>query len=73
MPFEKMINQDLPVSTPPCIYLRSKAMYVEGTQRPTTDSPCWCNLTQHVLGPDQSFVGVRECGTGRTCYRETIG
>jgi hypothetical protein len=54
------------------MHLRSKSMYVEGTQRPSEKSPCWCNQTQHVLGPDQQFAGARNCTTGRECYRPSM-
>jgi len=71
MPFEKSLDERPAVTSPPCVHLRSKAMYVEGTQRPAESSPCWCNLTQHSRGPDQEFAGVRECVPGRACFRET--
>jgi len=72
MPYERAIDESAPVTTPPCMHLRSKSMYVEGTQRPSENSPCWCNQTQHVLGPDQQFAGARNCTTGRECYRPSM-
>ena len=77
MPFKKTSESELPVNTRPCIYLRSKAIYVTGSldnpEHPDEDSShtCWCNLTQHVLGPDQCEVGRSECRPGRQCFRET--
>ena len=45
------------VTTPPCIYLRNKAMYLRGTVGDTENYPeetnapqCWCEQTQHHLG-----------------------
>jgi hypothetical protein len=64
MPFEKTYEGEPKVSTPPCVYLRNKAMYVRGTVGDAENYPdetgagyCWCNMTQHV--PE------------RDCYRET--
>ena len=59
-----------------CIHLRSKAMYVIG-QRDANHpdefgvSGCWCNMTQHVFGPDNLGVGRQECVSGRECFQET--
>lgn len=76
MPFEKSYDTPKPVTSPPCIHLRSKAMYVTGDRN--MDDPdeggsqhCWCNLTQHVIGPDQADVSRVTCVPGRSCYRET--
>jgi hypothetical protein len=77
MAFEKYYDAQLPVTQPPCIHLRSKAMYVTGELR-NPDHPdeagaqyCWCNVTQHVIGPDQSQVDRPSCVPGRDCYKET--
>lgn len=77
MPFEKYYDEAPPVTEPACIHLRSKAIYVTGDLR-NPDHPdeagsqyCWCNMTQHILGPDQSAVNRRACTPGRGCYRET--
>lgn len=77
MPFEKYHDEQLPVTQPACIHLRSKAMYVTGSLR-DYDHPdeagsqyCWCNMTQHVLGPDEASVDRRSCITGRGCYSDT--
>ncbi|MDP6466912.1 MAG: hypothetical protein QF918_04205, partial [Pirellulaceae bacterium] len=32
---------------------------------------CWCNMTQHVKGPDQADVDRCACTPGRECYRDT--
>ena len=76
MPFQRYFDESLPVDQPACIHLRSKAMYTTGEIR-NPEHPdehgsqyCWCNVTQHVIGPDQSDVGRRECTAGRHCFRE---
>ncbi len=75
MPFEKYYDSHLPVTEPACIHLRSKAMYVTGQLR-NPDHPdeagsqyCWCNVSQHVLGPDQLEVNRPACIAGRPCYQ----
>ena len=62
----------------PCIFLRNKAMYLRGTvgdpehyPEETNAPQCWCEQTQHCLGPDSQYVGRQECIPGRECYRET--
>jgi len=76
MAFEKHYDVPPRVTEPPCIHLRSKAMYVTGN--PDPDHPdeagskyCWCNLTQHVIGPDNGDVDRPKCIPGRDCYRAT--
>jgi len=66
------------VMTAPCVYLRNKAMFVRGVEDDPVNFPeesnapqCWCNQTQHFLGPDGEYVGRHECIPGRDCYRET--
>ena len=61
---------------PPCLHLRSKAIYVTGDPDPQTPEEfgstrfdCWCNKTQHVLGPDDQLADRTECIAGRTCFR----
>jgi hypothetical protein len=74
MPTEKP-QDELDVATaPPCIHLRSKAMYVTGQTEPTDPDEsgsdhCWCNQTQHVIGPDRQSVDRRDCTPLRECYR----
>lgn len=77
MAFQKSYDVSEPVREPACIHLRSKAMYVTGNIR-NAEHPheigshsCWCNMTQHVIGPDQQAVSPRECRDGRTCYRDS--
>ena len=58
-----------------CIHLRSKAMYVTGDPKNPYDPDgdgdgsqyCWCNLTQHVIGPDGAQVEKSKCISGRDC------
>ena len=72
-------HDSLPVvSTAPCIHLRNKAMYVRGVVGDAEQFPdetgagqCWCNLTQHCLGPDQTYANRQVCIPGRDCYKET--
>ena len=77
MPLEKYYDETRPATATACIFLRSKAMYVTGDVR-NPDHPdeagsqyCWCNRTQHVLGPDQQHVNRHECVPGRGCFQET--
>ena len=64
------------VAEPACIHLRSKAMYVTGERRfpehvdEEGSHTCWCNLTQHVIGPDRVDVGRSVCIQGRRCFQE---
>ena len=60
---------------PVCSYLRSKAIYVTGDPDPqsyeeegSTRFSCWCNQTQHILGPDQGLVDRSACVEGRECF-----
>ena len=75
--YVRNLNEVQPVREAPCIYLRNKALFVIGQIR-NPDHPddadfqnCWCNLTQHIIGPDQRQVGTRTCINGRGCFRET--
>ncbi len=77
MAFEKRIGSQEPLPGPACVHLRSKSMFVHGGLK-AVDNPddaegqyCWCNLTQHVLGPDQQHVGRCDCVDGRECFRAT--
>ena len=76
MAFIKHYNDSEPITTPPCIHLRSKSIYVTGDLR-NPNSPeeggsgyCWCNLTQHILGPDKKYVEQQGCTPQRSCYRD---
>ena len=71
-------NQDLNVIQPACLHLRSKGMYVSGTMNPELDDfemgdgNCWCNQTQHVVGPDEEMVERGQCKPGRNCYEPLV-
>ena len=63
------------IENPACIHLRSKAVYVTGELEPqhldeidSHEHNCWCNLNQHVIGPDEAPVLRRSCVPGRQCY-----
>ena len=78
MPFSKEYPAHPEVTTPPCIHLRNKAMYLrdaighpENFPEETNAPSCWCNQTQYHLGPDSQYVNRQECIPGRECYRET--
>jgi hypothetical protein len=77
MPFTKHYDQQPAAKGPACIHLRSKSMFISGEikspEHPTEAgaNPCWCNMTQHVRGPDDQLVGRSECTSGRECFRET--
>lgn len=76
MPFQRFYDATSPATLPPCVYLRSKAMYVTGEiknpEHPDDASSqnCWCNLTQHVMGPDAKPANRLDCVAGRPCHRE---
>jgi hypothetical protein len=77
MPFEKNYDEKRPVRGDVCIHLRTKAMYVFGEIK-NPDHPeeagaqhCWCNVTQHVIGPDQRHVDRHACLQGRDCFRDS--
>ena len=76
MPFEKSYDDPQSAAGPACVYLRSKSMYVSGDAKSldrlddSNSQHCWCNLTQHVRGPDQQAVDRRSCTPGRDCYRD---
>lgn len=77
MVFQKYYDETRPTRAAGCIHLRSKAMYVTGELK-NPDHPdelgsqdCWCNMTQHVKGPDQCDVDRCACTPGRECYRDT--
>jgi hypothetical protein len=74
MAYQKYIDEQLPLAHSPCAHLRSKEMYVTGQREPddlvhANKHFCWCNLTQHKLGPDSASVGRGECAPARDCYR----
>src|SRR5690606_24881825 len=69
------LDESKPARGPVCIHLRSKAMYVMGQRDPENPEDigqhCWCNLTQHIIGPDQQFAERDTCTAERDCFRET--
>ncbi len=78
MPFIREYEGLPVVTTPPCVHLRNKAMYVHGTLGDPSAYPedtnvpyCWCNKTLHMLGPDDQYVTRQHCIPGRECYKET--
>lgn len=61
-------------SQSPCRHLRSKGQFITGCVDPAAetgevgDGNCWCNLTSHVLGPDDNFAERDSCIAGRSCF-----
>jgi hypothetical protein len=76
MPYQRTYDHPELVTLPPCLYLRNKLIYVTGEIDPKElqelghHSHCWCNQTQHVIGPDDNLVDRSSCVAGRSCYRE---
>ena len=75
MAYQRSFDDDDIRRLPPCLHLRSKAIYVTGDPDPrapeevgSTRFDCWCNKTQHVIGPDQLLVERTACVEGRDCY-----
>ncbi|MFV1967028.1 MAG: hypothetical protein ACC628_16500 [Pirellulaceae bacterium] len=76
MAFQKSNSDNQPVEGPACVHLRNKEMYVTGDLQSLDKAAeqgahCWCNLTQHLPGPDQIDVDRQNCVPGRNCYRDT--
>lgn len=78
MPYQREFDQPMKTTMeqPPCAHLRSKAMYVTGELDPSHldevdshDHNCWCNASQHTIGPDDGVVERETCIAGRTCYQ----
>ena len=75
MAFKKSNSDNKPVSGPACVHLRNKEMYVTGDLKSLEKAAeqgahCWCNLTQHIRGPDQVDVERQACTSGRGCYKD---
>lgn len=75
MSYERSFDNLEIVSSPPCMHLRSKEIYVTGNPDPIDPSEagthrynCWCNKTQHVVGPDEEVVDRATCIAGRDCF-----
>jgi len=76
MAYQRYFEDEARADQPACIHLRSKSMYVTGEMKPNhpdenCEIHCWCNQSQHVLGPDQKDVDRTLCIIGRDCFRET--
>ncbi|MCH2203671.1 MAG: hypothetical protein MK102_17015 [Fuerstiella sp.] len=76
MGYERSFEEPDTQSQAPCMNLRSKAIYVTGNPDPqsseeegSTRFNCWCNRTQHILGPDEELVDRTACVIGRECFR----
>jgi hypothetical protein len=78
MPYERSFDEPSEPLEPVCRHLRSKAIFVAGQMEPPAEiermgsGHCWCNMTQHVLGPDDLQVDRRECNATRTCYEAVL-
>jgi hypothetical protein len=76
MSYQRSFDETDDALQPPCMNLRSKAIYVTGNPDPqspaeegSTRFNCWCNKTQHVVGPDQELVDRSACVGGRACFQ----
>lgn len=59
-----------------CKHLRTKSLFTpEGRGKvlvePSPTATYWCNRSGTAIGPDNDFVGPKECHAGRTCYLPT--
>ena len=78
MPYSRSFDEEEGPIQIVCRHLRSKAIYVAGQMEPGPDQEmmgsghCWCNHTQHILGPDDQLVERRGCNSGRTCYEAVL-
>jgi hypothetical protein len=77
MPYQRSFDEPTGPLQPACRHLRSKNIYVAGEMEPPADmepgtSHCWCNHTQHIMGPDAGYVDRRECNSNRTCYEAVL-
>lgn len=59
-----------------CRYLGNKAFsfppplegYADEADNEGLTTPCWCDKTQHALGPDGDPVDLDCCAKGRPCF-----
>ena len=78
MPYSRSFDEEAGPIQPICRHMRSKAIYVAGQMEPPPEMDamgsghCWCNHTQHILGPDDTLVDRRGCNSGRTCYEAVL-
>jgi hypothetical protein len=78
MPYSRSFDEEQGPIQPVCRHLRSKAIYVAGQMEPSAEQEamgsghCWCNFTQHILGPDDVLVDRRGCHSGRSCYEAVL-
>ncbi|HEX3725673.1 MAG TPA: hypothetical protein VHV08_05495 [Pirellulales bacterium] len=78
MPYERTFDEPTGPLDRVCRHLRSKAIFVSGQLEPpaelehTGSGHCWCNFTQHILGPDDQLVNRRECHSARPCYEAAL-
>ncbi len=78
MAFEKRYQAAPDITTPPCRHMRSKSIYVKGDLKDpfhpdeTGAYYTWCNLTQHIIGPDNKECERSMCVPGRECYCQSF-
>lgn len=76
MAYQRDLSGDVDGVGPVCRSIRNKAMMVSGSRDPdaatliASSGHCWCNHTQHVVGPDGRIVGPEACIAGRDCFRD---
>ena len=82
MAYERTFDIPDLVGKPPCKHLRSKEIYVTGNPDPIDPTEagthrynCWCNKTQHVVGPGSthyvsSDVAASDGGEGLAVHRD---
>jgi hypothetical protein len=75
MAYQRTFGLPEQVTDPPCMHLRSKAIYVTGNPDPpeaiesgSHRYSCWCNRTLRVMGPDELPVLRQACISGRSCF-----
>lgn len=56
-----------------CKYLRTKSLFTPDPRgnralvEPSATATYWCNRSGTSIGPDNDFVGPKDCGSGRGC------
>ena len=57
-----------------CKHLRTKSLFTPDARgnrvlvEPSPTAHYWCNRSGTGIGPDNDFVGPKDCGAERTCY-----